>query len=1100
MIRTREWPRLLAAFLVAVVVSGPAIAQTATTGTIEGSVKDVNGQPIKGAKVAALCGRAPITAETGTDGRYTLSLLPPGACDVRVEKEGYTTVVQKNIAVAATGRVVLPFVLNVGKVEEVTVSAEAPLIDPKSTTTGAVFRPGDFQEYLPVQHNFTQSFALAPGVVSGLGTGAGNYSISGSSGLENSYIVDGVNITNTGYGGVGSYNIVYGSLGSGVTYDFLEEIQVKTGGIDVEYGQATGGVVNTVVKSGTNDLSGSVAVFFTPADGRGEFRDIHRSTGAVNLFEEEEKDFSASIGGPILKDRVFYFVAYNPVVVEASADIESAPIESDAPFSFDTFPANQTTYTSAGAARERKRTNDNWAAKFTWYANPNHRIELTGFGDPSDGDSGPQRFGSLRNLEFLSGGGQSRIEYGANNYSLKYDAVFTPNFFMQFQAARHDGEFREVSTLDKPIVTDRRQELAFLFPQLFSPTGERPAAPTLWTNGGAGFLSNADDVNTQYKAQATWLVGNHEVVAGAQYDDIEYTDDQAYSGQPIDFLIPLDGDGDGFFTAVNSSPECVGGDTVDCWVRLTSTSGTVLHRRGATHWRSVRARFFPTPPPTKTKDTGLFIKDTWSITPRVSFKFGLRATRQKIEGSGGFSLPLNAARQPITTTYSPGSYTFDWGYSPMLGVTFDVFGNGKSKFYANARRMYERIPNDLAVRSLSNEVGLSRYRWNAYDYASGTPSSPRVLTIGDDPIFFQGLSTTEIEPGTKLPYVDEVLLGWQQEVGKDLSIEVRAIYREQGRVLEDVQYNSIESIQNYYYGINSGYPEDPFPAFPVASPFGAYFLANPGDNTRTGANGETIPSAIRKYKAAEFIVNKRFSDHWLLYGNFRIARLRGNYEGLFRNDNGQSDPNITSLFDFPLSPLTEGQFIEGPLNTDRPYVAKIFGAYTWDNGITAGGAVNWESGVPRTPLLAHPIYINSGELPGANPTYGWWSVADDPDFPDPCDGALFFNRGSASDFGNDVCFAQALPMLVDYDLVGRGALGRTPDIASFDLHIGWRKSLGKRGVFQLSGSVFNLFGTREVAILDDAVELTAGTPNADFNTVIDYQDPRSVRVVARWSF
>jgi len=1082
-------------------VGQPAWAQTATTGVIEGTVKDANGQPVQGAKVTAIGPQTPATASTDAGGRFVFLQLVPGKYDVRVEKEGFQTVVQKGIELAAKSRVHLPFVLSPGKVEEVTVAVEAPLIDPKSTTAGHVFRPDDFQNYLPVQHSFTESFAIAPGVVSGLGTGTGNFSISGSSGLENSYIVDGVNITNTGYGGVGSYNIVYGSLGSGVTYDFLEEVQIKTGGIDVEYGQATGGVVNTVVKSGTNELSGSVAVFFTPADGRGEFRDIRRSNGAVNLFEEEQRDFSASVGGPILKDKLFYFAAYNPVRTDTSADISAAPIESGAPFLFDTFPSGQTTYPAVGLGpQERKRTNNNWAVKFTWYASANHRLELTGFGDPSDGDRGPQRFGSLRNLEFASGGGQSEIEFGANNYSLKYDAVFTPNFFMQFQAARHDGKFRETSVLNKHNVTDRRQELAFLFPQLFSPTGTRPPAPTLWTNGGAGFLSNADDINDQFRVQATWLLGNHEVVAGAQYDNIEYTDDQAYSGEPTEFLIPLDGDGDGLFTAVGSSVECPGDNPgFDCWVRLTSTSGTIIHRRGGSHWRSVRARFFPTPPPTKTKDVAFFAKDTFSITPRVSFKFGVRASRQKIEGAGGFSLPLNAAREPVTTTYSPGRYTFDWVYAPALGVTFDVKGDGRSKLYGNLRRYVERIPNDLAVRSLSNEVGLTRYRWNAYDYVTGTPSSPRVMTNGNDPIFFQGLETTQIEPGTKLPYVDEVLLGWQQEVGKDTSIEVRAIYREQGRVLEDVQYNSIESIQNFYYGSGYYYPYDPFPGFSPA-PFGAYFLANPGENTRTGVNGETIPKGVRKYKALEFIVNKRFSDRWQLYGNFRVGRLRGNYEGLFRNDNGQSDPNITSLFDFPLSPLTEGQFRNGPLNTDRPYVAKLFGRYAWDNGLTLGAAFTWESGVPRTPLLAHPIYINAGELPGSNPTYGWWSLGDDPLVPGPCDGALFFNRGSASDFGNDVCFVQVLPMLVDYERVGRGALGRTPDIARFDLSLGWRKSLGKRGDFTISGTVFNVFGFREVELLDDDVELTAGTPNNDFNTVIGYQEPRAVRVVARWAF
>src|SRR5207247_4424048 len=122
--------------------------------------------------------------------------------------------------------------------------------------------------------------ARAPGDGGGGGRGAGNYSISGGSGLENQYIVDGVNITNAGYGGIGSYNIVYGSLGTGVTTDFLEEVQVKTGGFEPEFGGATGGILNTTVKNGTNDFSGGVSFYFTPRSLPSEVKAVQLSTGA----------------------------------------------------------------------------------------------------------------------------------------------------------------------------------------------------------------------------------------------------------------------------------------------------------------------------------------------------------------------------------------------------------------------------------------------------------------------------------------------------------------------------------------------------------------------------------------------------------------------------------------------------------------------------------------------------------------------------------------------------------------------------------------------------------------------------------------------------
>ena len=98
--------------------------------------------------------------------------------------------------------------------------------------------------------------------------------MSGSTGLDNLYVVDGVNITNTGYGAVGSYSIVFGSLGTGTPFDFVQEVQVKTGGYEAEFGQSMGGVVNVVTKSGTNDLRGSVFGYFQPAELEARLQDL----------------------------------------------------------------------------------------------------------------------------------------------------------------------------------------------------------------------------------------------------------------------------------------------------------------------------------------------------------------------------------------------------------------------------------------------------------------------------------------------------------------------------------------------------------------------------------------------------------------------------------------------------------------------------------------------------------------------------------------------------------------------------------------------------------------------------------------------------------
>jgi len=350
---------------------------------------------------------------------------------------------------------------------------------------------------------------------------------------------------------------------------------------------------------------------------------------------------------------------------------------------------------------------------------------------------------------------------------------------------------------------------------------------------------------------------------------------------------------------------------------------------------------------------------------------------------------------------------------------------------------------------------------------------------------FQGFPNTRIQEGTKLPYEDEYILGYQQQLRPDLSVEIRGIFRYQGRVLEDVQFTALEATQNYYYGINYGYPYDPFPAYGSA-PFGEYVLANPDENTPASAG---FPDPKRDYKAVEFSVNKTFSNNWAMTANYRYSQLKGNYEGLFRNDNGQSDPNITSLFDFPNSPLMEGQFFSGFLNTDRTHVLNLYPYRRWPNGFTIGAGFNWQSGTPRQPLLAHPSYQNGGEIPGLNPVYAWWTDT----------GTLELATGTAEEYRNDPDAASG-KFLYDYKKITRGYLGRTPDIMTLDLNFSYPIKFSDDSQLNLMLSIFNVFNNQQARAYDDFVESIAGIANPDYLTPNDYGAPRTMRLAVNWSF
>ena len=145
-----------------------------------------------------------------------------------------------------------------------------------------------------------------------LAGGNANPSISGASGLENIYVIDGVNITDTGFGGFGAYNSIFGSLGAGVTSDFIKETEIKTGGFEAEFGQTTGGVVNVITKSGGNQFAGSLFGYTKPSALEGSWKELVTPNGTVNTASVDDYDIGVSVGGPIVVDRLFFFATYNP--------------------------------------------------------------------------------------------------------------------------------------------------------------------------------------------------------------------------------------------------------------------------------------------------------------------------------------------------------------------------------------------------------------------------------------------------------------------------------------------------------------------------------------------------------------------------------------------------------------------------------------------------------------------------------------------------------------------------------------------------------------------------------------------------------------------
>ena len=938
--------RFIFALLLLLASFGIASAQESTSGSLTGEVTDAQGAPVPGATVTVTSGQGSKSTVTDAEGRFFVPYLTPGVYSVKVELTGFTPVQQKEINVRLGQRTTLSgLVLKVGGLEEVVeVVGAAPVVDVSSTTTGGTL-DSEQLKHLPVGRNFTQTLYLVPGVSDSSGVGNANPSIGGASGLENNYVVDGVNITNQGFGGVGVYSIVFGSLGAGVTTDFIKETQVKTAGFEAEYGQSTGGVVNVVTKSGTNDFRGSIFGYIQPKALEADRRTVETPNGTVNDMGAQNMDVGMTLGGPIMKDKLFFFGAFNP---------QFQRLTRIAPSNLDAAGNPRFPLLSLGE-QDRKRRIMSYAGKLTWQATPNHRFDFTAFGDPSHGDVGIQRTTALKaqvpskfsELDF----------YGGHNQAARYDGIITSNWLIEASVAHAFTNFREVPSVDEHEISDRT----------VTPFREI---------GGIGFYdTDTKGTNLQLSLKSTNIFnagGNHQFRYGVQWEDIDYTRGFDRSGPD--------------FTFQNGVQSSTGGQVR---IQTDPVFGRI--------YRVVRANYGPDVT-TNQKYLNWFAQDTWQVG-RFTIRPGIRWERQQLNGGqatdalgnglcfegetkvGGVANGIGPDGEVGTdddgTGFdgTPQTCKFTWtnNWSPRLGVTWDLKGNGKSKLYASFGRFFAKIPNDLAARALAADAGISRGDY--FDQALTQPVPQGVTALGTTNHFvLAGVAGAIFENGSKSTYSDEFVGGFEFEALKGTNLGVRFIHRKISTVLEDYAAASPVMYELGFPGLGGViYQIDNITAdIATLDPTGVPGFEN--------VARPFFEDPVHNYDSLELTANKTFADNWSIFASYRYAKLKGNFEGFFRSDNGQSDPAITSLFDFPTNDPSfteigapEFGFVgdirfqgntlgKGNLPNDRPHQLKLYATKSW-SALNVGLGFNAGSGRRLTALASNPIYNNAGEVP-----------------------------------------------------------------------------------------------------------------------------------------
>jgi len=434
-----------------------------------------------------------------------------------------------------------------------------------------------------------------------------------------------------------------------------------------------------------------------------------------------------------------------------------------------------------------------------------------------------------------------------------------------------------------------------------------------------------------------------------------------------------------------------------------------------------------------------FAQDVWQIGQHVTLRPGVRYEQQKLIGD-------------VT------EQTFDGNWAPRIGATWDPTGTGRAKIFGNYGWFFAKVPNDLAARALSADAGVTRADY--FDPSLTLPVPQGTLAAGTtNHLAFAGLSASTFDPEVRSTYSTETLIGAEWEAAPGLSLAAHYTRRRYGRVLEDV--GTLPMVA-YFLGNVPG-------AGSVE-----YFITNPDVNTPVAGNlGVPISfdSPVHEYDAVTLEADRRFANGWSIQSSYRWSRLWGNFEGFFHNDNGQSDPGITSLFDFPTNDPTYvslgaplgfrgdirylGVAGNGPLPNDRQHQGKIYGNRQFAMGANVGVAFTIESGAPMTAFAANPLYDSSGEIPESPRGQGFETV--------------------------------------------NGFKKRSPVQYNFDLHGDYGFRFGGRRLVVLA-DVFNLFNLGRVQAYDYYTEVGFLQENPNFGHVLGYQSPRSIRFGARFEF
>jgi hypothetical protein len=927
------------AALLLVFAASNARAQTGTGALIGTVVDNVTKKPVEGVfvSVSSPALQDQQTASTDAAGLYRIPNLPPGVYFIRFDKDGYFPNEHGDIGVRGDVTLRLNAGLARGNEVETVKIVVRPTVDVGSSTSSTTLDSETIRR-VPVSapggkgsasRSFESVAELAPTANADLyGTG-----INGASSPENHYSLDGLSVGNPGKGTVGTQ----------LSTEFVDEVNVVSAGYMPEFGRATGGVLNVVTKSGSNEFHGSVFSYYSPGalEGRRNVPLLDATPVAYAPSLSYIGDVGIDLGGPIIPNKLWFYSGFDISNTKYNIDrsihrnvngaIEAAPIDAQ------TFVADARTIQAMG--------------KLTWAVNPDNRVTVAAYGTPTSSGGGASFDGQnitpgkyaidpLTGIPEVGGANSPSGTYGATAHYLTSTPLDV--------SAKWNSQF-----LDKRLLLDVM-------------LGTHYQKDSVRASDGSSSIDNsglARFYNVNYR-RGEMMGGYHSITefekfsnagrcnemgadckvaeysAGAPRDLNEALYHRYHGAVILSYLATLWGHH--LIKAGVDSELTSFENQKSNRVFTESENGSQFNdeERFGTLVAPDTVQFIdPLRKKTSSLTVGGFLQDSWTVFDKVTVNLGLRYDTQyfyNTAGQVGLSLPNQ--------------------WSPRLGLIYDPTQSGAAKIFVNYARYYENAPLGFADVVLVGEPQIhgghvcdpnifsqqlkecqapANLRANSQD----TPREPNSIYTG-------GGAPNALDPEIAASSSDELSAGGEYEVFRDARLGLTYTRRWLNKWIEDMG--------------------------PVAGLPG--FAGNPGFGL-----GAAFPKAQRNYQAVTLFMMKNFSRSWLAQASYTLGQLRGNYSGLFASEDFYLGPNGTADFD---SPNVENNRY-GALPSDIRHTIKVLASRDWQilkrHNLGTGISLLARSGGATSYLGADPFtYPTESYLVerGAGPRLPWTYSAD----------------------------------------------------------------------------------------------------------------------------